>query len=417
MIIYKFGGASVRSAEAIRNAARIVSSCKEDLIVVVSAFGKTTNALEDILNAWYADDDRRFNMLSECRLYHTGILQELFKNPEEPLFGEVSGIFGNLLNKLETKPSGNYDYDYDQLVSTGELLSTKIVSSCFNSLNIHNLWVDSVKWLITDETYREASVNWEQSLKEAGMNFKNGKFRVHVTQGFTGGSAGGKRTTLGREGSDYSAAILAHLLDASQVVVWKDVPGILTADPKLFSGYEMLPELSYKDAIELSFFGAKVIHPKTIKPLQNKNIPLYVKSFSNPGGPGTLIHETSDPGLTKPVYIIKKNQLLISLMPKDFSFVVEGTLSGIFASFFRHRIKVNLIQNSAINFSLCIDNPGKMIFELMDQLKPGFRILYNESLDLVTIRHYNDDAVEKMTRDREVLLEQRTRNTIRFVLR
>lgn len=417
MIIYKFGGASVRSAGAIKNAASIVSSCKEDLIVVISAFGKTTNALEDILDAWYSQDDKRFKMLDECRAYHTEILNELFGGGKVPVYNEVLSIFRELLNKIRPKPTANYDYEYDQLVSAGEKLSTKIVSSYFNSINIENRWVDSAGWLITNETYREASVNWEKSKDEARKSFNDGSCRIFVTQGFTGGTTGGHFTTLGREGSDYTASILASLLEASKVVVWKDVPGILTADPKLFSGYEMLPELSYKDAIELSFFGAKVIHPKTIKPLQNKNIPLYVKSFENPDAPGTVIHETTGPGLIKPVYIIKKNQLLVSLMPKDHSFVVEGALSEIFASFFRNRIKVNLIQNSAVNISLCIDNPGSLIFELVDQLKTNFRVLYNDRLDLVTVRHYDDESTERMTRGRNILLEQRTRNTIRFVLR
>ncbi len=417
MVIYKFGGASVRSAGSIENAARIVSSCNEDLIVVVSAFGKTTNALEDILDGWFRQDDKRFRMLDDCRAYHTDILNELFGGSKVPVYNEVLSIFEELLNKIRSTHSGNFDYEYDQFVSAGEKLSTKIVSSYFNSINVANLWVDSASWLITNETYREASVKWEQSGDEARKRFADDSCRIFVTQGFTGGTKNGHATTLGREGSDYTAAILANLLEASKVIVWKDVPGILTADPKLFSGYEMLPELSYKDAIELSFFGAKVIHPKTVKPLQNKNIPLYVKSFENPDVPGTVIHETKGPGLIKPVYIIKKDQLLVSLMPKDHSFVVEGALSEIFASFFRNRIKVNLIQNSAVNISLCIDNPGSLVFELMEQLKPDFRVLYNDRLDLVTVRYYNDEAVERMTRGRSILLEQRTRNTIRFVLK
>ncbi len=417
MIVYKFGGASVRSADAIKNAAKIVSHCREDLMIVVSAFGKTTNALEGILKAWYRQNDERFELLRECKLYHLEIIRQLFDDPSHPVYREFSDLFDSLENKLNKAPSSDFDFNYDQLVTAGELLSTKIVSAYLNSINIKNQWLNARDWLLTDDNYREALVCWEGAGRQLTAALNRNEFGVFLTQGFIGGNKGGFYTTLGREGSDYTAAILASLLDAQRVVIWKDVPGVLTADPKIFPDAEKIDRLSYLEAIELSFFGAKVIHPKTVKPLQNKNIPLFVKSFYDPQAAGTVICDDVGQKAAKPVFIIKKNQLLISIVPKDFSFVAEGRLSQIFAFFFRHRIKVNLIQNSAVNFSLCVDNNNSIIFKLTESLRDDFSVRYNQNLELVTIRYYTQEAVDKMIKGRSVLLEQRTRNTVRFVLK
>lgn len=417
MIVYKFGGASVRSSQGIINLSKIVKNCADSLVIVVSAFGKTTNAIEKILVSFYQDDSIRFKLLKELKEYHYSIAKELFPSGDQNLFAELNEIFSWVENKLKTKPASAFDFEYDQLVSIGEVFSTKIVSAFLNKNGTTNSWVDLRSVLITDTIFREANIDWDESsarMKEA-FDFKQS--RVFVTQGFIGGTIDGYSTTLGREGSDYTAAVIANIMEADNVTVWKDVPGIMTADPDDYKEVEKLDELSYQEAIELAYFGAKVIHPKTIKPLQNKEIPLYVKSFLNPTESGTIIHSKVKDAIMKPIIILKKNQLLISLIPKDFSFVIEESLSKIFFYFFKHRVKVNLVQNSAINFSLCVDNGNEKIAGLMEELQEDFKILYNENVSLLTIRHYTTEVIVKTTKDCKVLLEQRSRKNVRFVIK
>jgi aspartate kinase len=416
MIIYKFGGASVSSPATIENLAAIVSECDNKLFIVISAFGKTTNALEEILAGWISGNDDRFEKLEKLKDYHHEIISGLFPAGTHIAENEVDELFGKLEEKLRGNPSESYDYEYDQIVSAGELLSTKIVSLFLESRKIKNQWVDARKWLITDHTFREANVDFEESRVKIEQVISGSGHRIFITQGFIGGTIDGHVTTLGREGSDYTAAIAASLLDGEKLVVWKDVPGILTADPYYFPEAEKLDEISYQEAIELSFYGAKVIHPKTIKPLQNKNIPLYVKSFADPEGSGTIIHDINIK-MTKPVLIIKNQQVLVSLAPRDFSFVVEDCLSRIFALFFKYRMKVNLLQHSAISFTICMDNNGPFVRDLLEELRTDYRVLYNEGLELVTIRHYNTGSIEKYIRERDLLVEQRSRNTVMFVVR
>ncbi len=417
MIVYKFGGASVSSASAIKNLARIVSECSEDIVIVISAFGKTTNALETILARWYEGSIERYNLFEEMKKYHNEIIRELFTSDNHQAYRHFHDFTSRIENKLNQVPSENYDFEYDQLVSFGELISTSIVSDYLESICIKNKWTDAREWLITDNTFREANVDYIQTGLNIKEIFKVTGTKIFITQGFIGGTGERVTTTLGREGSDYTAAILANLLDADRLVVWKDVPGILTADPAFFPEAEKLDEISYLEAIELSFFGAKVIHPKTIKPLQNKNIPLYVKSFIDPGSPGTLIHKIETPVDLKPILIVKNEQLLVSLTPRDFSFVVEDCLSRIFAIFFKYRMKVNLIQHSAISFTICMDNKGPFVKALLEEMKSDFKVLYNEGLDLITIRHYTYEVIERHTAGKNVLVEQRSRSTVMFVVR
>ncbi len=417
MIVCKFGGASVSSASSIKNLAKIVSGYQEKMIVVVSAFGKMTNAFEDLFDAWYEGSPNRFKLLGLIKDYHQGILNELFPLENHPVYGHFQFLTDLIKEKLNKAPSGDYDFEYDQLVSFGEVISTKIISSFLETVNISNLWADARDWLVTDDTFREANVDFNQSGPRLNELISSDCARLLVTQGFIGGTIDGYTTTLGREGSDYTAAIAANLTNARLLVVWKDVPGILTADPLYFPDAEKVDELSYQEAIELSFYGAKVIHPKTIKPIQNKNIPLYVKSFIDPQGSGSVIRNIDRPCVLKPILIIKKDQVLLSLIPRDFSFVVEECLSRIFAIFFKYRMKVNLIQHSAISFTLCLDNRGPFIQDIIDEMKSDFRVLYNEGLELITIRHYNSGVIEKHTAGRQVLVEQRSRNTVMYVVR
>ncbi len=417
MIVYKFGGASVSSAEAIRNLYAIISEREGELFMVVSAFGKMTNALENLVDSWYRGGDERFLLLGRIREYHENIIYSLFGKGSDVVINDFNNCISAVESKLRSSPSRSYDYEYDQVVSLGELASTRIVSFYLESRNIATYWADAREWLITDDTHREANVDFTFSLKRLRNVVSKAGGRVVVTQGFVGGTRNGATTTLGREGSDYTAAVAANLLDAGNVVVWKDVPGILTADPLFYPGADKIDEISYHEAIELSYYGAKVIHPKTIKPLQNKNIPLHVKSFTDPAGSGTIISDRGGAAELKPVVIVKNNQMLVSLTPKDFSFVVEDCLSRVFAVFFRHRTKVNLIQHSAISFTLCMDNSGRLTGRLLDELRGDFRVLYNEGLELVTIRHYTDHCIKEHTSGRTVLVEQRSRNTVQFVIK
>jgi aspartate kinase len=416
MKVYKFGGASIKDAVGIKNLAEIVSNETGNLVVVVSAFGKTTNALENVLKAWLDNESAYIELLDKIHTMHLSVVNDLFGENSKAR-ELIENLFGILQDYLSNGGNGKYDFEYDQLVSYGEIWSTIVAAEylkkCFTDVE----WVDIRETLITDERHRDANILWKESSDRVKEVFNFKRKRIYVTQGFIGGTIDGQTTTLGREGSDYTAAILANILDAESVVVWKDVPGILNADPKWYHDALKLDEISYKEAVEMTFSGAKVIHPKTIKPLHNKNIPLYVRSFLSPGEQGTLI--TDDPVIKKiiPVFIKKEDQILISLLPNDFSFVMGDNLSMIFNYFVQHGIKVNLVEASAVSLDVCVDDERLKVDDLIDDLKSEFSAVYNDNVEMLSIRHYSPEAMTRITSGREILLEQRTRTTARFVVR
>jgi aspartate kinase len=416
MKVYKFGGASVKDADGIRNLCKIVSVEQGKLVIVVSAFGKTTNALEKVLKSWLSSDIKYKDLLEGIRTDHTTVISELFGDASD-IKGKVDVSFAKLRNHLSSSFKREYDFEYDQIVSYGEVWSTMIVAEYLKMNKPDTEWRDIRDILLTDDRYRDANVLWSESVSRIKSSFNFRNINTYVTQGFIGGTAAGNITTLGREGSDYTAAILANMLDAECVVVWKDVEGILNADPKWLSNARKMEEISYKEAVEMSFSGAKVIHPKTIKPLHNKSIPLYVKSFLFPEGSGTVIKADATLREVIPVFIKKEDQILISITPKDFSFVMGDNLSRIFHTFIIHGIKVNLVEASAVSIDVCIDDERAKVEILLNDLKTEFLIVYNEKIELITIRHFTSAAIESVTKGCEILLEQRTRSTVRFVVR
>ncbi|MDR1757224.1 MAG: aspartate kinase [Culturomica sp.] len=417
MNVFKFGGASVAGAEDIKNVLKILCTQKTNLIIVVSAMGKTTNALEKVCNHYFNRTGEAPALLEKVREYHTTVTLELFGKKEEEISRKLEDLFSELTEILSGEPSLCYDYEYDRIVSYGELLSTTIVSAYLNKQGRKVKWVDIRKYLKTDTTYRNANIDTELSGQLCRKAFTFQDTFMYITQGFIAGTLTNQTTTLGREGSDYTAAILANLLDAEQVVIWKDVPGIMSADPKKYPNTEIIPKLSYREAIELSNFGAKVIHPKTIKPLQNKKIPLFVKSFAQPEEHGSVIRDLDERLKLPPIYIDKDDQLLLTLTPRDFSFIVEEKLSEIFGKLAKYRLKLNLMQNSAISFSFCIDHNEAVFENFLNELKEEYETLYNKNMRLITIRHYNEETIHNLIHDKDVLVEQRSRLTARFVIR
>jgi len=417
MLVFKFGGASVKDPQGVKNLLGIVRNFNYNLVVVVSALGKTTNALENILKLSDQDKDSCLNKLQELENYHYEIIHDLFRNESKLILDVIKNDFKELKVNLFEKEYKSYDQKYDQVVSFGEIFSTKIISQYLNDHGLINKWIDIRKVFVTNNTYREAKIDFNATAIKAKDRFEFNQNKIFLTQGFIGGSEDGFVTTLGREGSDYTAAVLANILDAEKVIVWKDVDGILNADPQYFNETEKLNKLSYQETVELAYFGAKVIHPKTLKPLHNKNIPLYVRSFINPEGEGTEIDCFKKYDQNLPIFILKKEQMLISLFPKDLSFVIEDELSKIFQYLSEHRIKVNLIQNSAISISFCIDNANNKTKQLIEKLKEDYKILYNDQLELLTIRHYSEEAIQKVTKGRKVYIEQRSRLTAHFVIK
>ena len=415
MKVFKFGGVSVHSAEAIRNSVNILRMYPGNKILVISAMGKITNALEILARRYYNQDPEMWTSLLEIKDYHDQIITDLWG--EETLLPEVERLFTLITNRLKADRSMNFDYEYDQLVAFGELISTQIISLYFNKTGTKNHWVDIRNCLKTDDQFREANINWELSVRLAKRQFTFESDDLYITQGFIGGTLTNQTTTLGREGSDYTAAVLANLLDAEEVIIWKNVPGILNADPDFFTDTQKLDELSYKEAIELSYSGAKVIHPKTIKPLQNKNIPLFVKSFLEPEKDGTIIHAVEHPLNLVPVIIMKNNMALITLTPNDFSFISINSVSDVFSLFAKYRLKVGLLQQSALDLSLAFDEPEQGIENLISQLQQKFEVKYNIGLDLVTIRYYTPELVSQITAGRSVYVEQKSRRTARMLLK
>jgi aspartate kinase len=423
--VFKFGGASVKDADSVRNVAAILKHhAPQKLTVIVSAMGKTTNALEKVLNAWYESDERLNTYIHDVIQYHQDITSALFPDKNHPVHFKTDLLFGELEGHLDTPPALNYDFDYDQVVSFGELISTTIISEFLISEGFNCRWFDVRELISTDNFWREGKVNWETTglqIREKVSGFldsSNGMPAIALTQGFLGATSDGATTTLGREGSDYTAAIFAFALDAAEMVIWKDVPGLLNADPKYFSVTEKLASISYREAIELAYFGATVIHPKTIKPLQNKDIPLRIKSFLVPSDEGSLIHQNTSADSLIPSFIFKVNQVLISISPIDFSFIDEQSLSEILAVFASNSIHISMMQNSAISFSVCVDTNDRRLSQLFDALKKEYKVRYNSGLELITIRHYDQATIDRVLEDgKTVLLEMRSRHTAQFVVR
>lgn len=421
MKVFKFGGASVKDAEAVRNVARIVAKHNDEpLVIVVSAMGKTTNAMEVVHRAVLEKNQETINdALDIVKDYHFKIIQELFDEPQgvhaviDQTFKELEQFIGGFLQPKS-------DYIYDQVVSIGELLSTQIISQYLNSQGLENLWFDARKLIKTDYNYREGHVDWNRTKVQVndaiGSYLLEGHGKIAITQGFIGGADNLNTTTLGREGSDYSAAILAWCLPTKDVTIWKDVPGVLNADPRFFEETTKRDQISYKEAIELAYYGASVIHPKTIQPLQDKKIKLFVRSFVEPEIEGTLIEDDQSKDGDVSALILKPNQRLISISTRDFAFIVEENIRDIFEHFASHKVKVNLVQNSAINFSVSVNDNPEQLEPLITELQQHYRVLYNNDLDLLTIRHYTPEIIEQFTSLRSVLVEQKTRQTYRALL-
>ena len=414
MRIFKFGGASVKDADGIKNVANVLKiTGHEDVLIVISAMGKTTNALELVIKNYFDKSNELQASIQEVKKYHYQILMNLIDNEEHESFLDVNSLFADLEYFLRSNKSPNYNFVYDQVVSYGELLSTTIVNHYFNFIGLKSTWLDVRNFIKTDNTYRDANVDWETTQKQISKGVK--KKALNVTQGFLGSDENSFTTTLGREGSDYTAAIFAYCLNAESVTIWKDVPGVMNADPRYFENAILLNQISYREAIELAFYGATVIHPKTLQPLQKKEIPLNVKSFINPLLEGTSVSKGKDLEPQTPCFIIKKNQLLISLSSIDFSFIMEENISEIFALFHQFKMKVSLIQNSAISFSVCIEDKFGNFNDLKSILSKKFKVSFNENVSLYTIRHFDELAGKMVEKDKVVLLKQVSRETMQIV--
>jgi len=414
--VFKFGGASVKNAEAIVNVYKILTNYPlTGLWVVISAMGKTTNALEEVVKSCFERDGKALEKLITIRRFHEKIIEELGLQNDVTLTNLFNNFFTSAEWEIEDSDISDYDKKYDQIVSLGEFISTLIVSAYFRKQGLDNVWIDARDLIKTDNRYREASINWEETAQSILVAQRSNSQLIKITQGFIGCDFENYTTTLGREGSDYTAAVVAYALEAEKMTVWKDVPGVLNADPKWFDNTVLLNHLSYLDTIELAYYGATILHPKTIKPLQNKNIPLYVKSFVNPNLPGTRIDNNTS-GLTVPSFIFKVNQLLISISPKDFSFIVEENLSHIFLLFSKYGVKINTMQNSALSFSVCVDYDEKKSATLISALRENYKVLYNTGLELITIRNYDQSTINRVMDTKRLLLEVKSRNTVQLVV-
>ena len=414
MKIYKFGGASVKDASNIKNIATILQNeGTKNTLIVISAMGKMTNAFEDVVDAYYqklAELPIKLDFIEE---FHKNIMDELF-DKEDPIYGKVDILFSELSWFLERNTSQRYNYVYDQIICFGELLSTRIVSAYLSKIGIENNWFDVRNYIKTDSNYRDAKVNWE--LTERIITNKVDSQKLNITQGFIAANDTENTTTLGREGSDYTAGIFAYCLNATNVTIWKDVEGVLNADPRVFEETTLLKQISYEETIEMAFYGASVIHPKTIQPLQEKEIPLFVRSFIQPKGVGTKVSRgtTLEPYI--PCLIVKKNQVLVSIAANDFSFIVENNISYLFQKLHDYSLKVNLIQNSAISFSICVDNKFNNFDAFYRELQNEFKINFQKKVDLYTIRHFNDAIVEEISKKGTPLLRQTNKETVQIVL-
>jgi len=415
MKIFKFGGASVKDVEGVKNVLRVLENEGfKNTLIVISAMGKMTNAFEKITASYYyKTEDLQYN-IEHVRNFHLEITSNLFEAKSHAVFMEIEQLFGQLSGFLISNKSTNYNFIYDQIVGFGELLSTKIVSAYLNEYSINSNWIDVRDYIKTDSNYRDAKVNWEQtSLKISKINTE----QLYITQGFLGSNSKNKTTSLGREGSDYTAAIFAYCLNAKSVTIWKDVAGVLNADPRFFKTTELLQQISYSEAIEMAFYGASVIHPKTLKPLENKNIPLYVRSFYSLEKNGTTVGKGHSLVPEIPCFILKKQQILVSISALDFSFMVENNLSDIFKILHTYKLKVNLIQNSALSFSVCIEDNYHNFQQFLNEVKLKYNSNYIENVSLYTIRHATEASVHEIEQKGKVLLKQATKGTVQLVMK
>lgn len=421
MKVFKFGGASVKDPNAVRNVSEILKLYSgEKLTVIVSAMGKTTNKLEEVVKAYAENDHKLFNAhVNDLYDFHMNIMGELFHERHYSIFNTVEDVFEKLRGMFDQPFPDNYSFAYDQIVSLGEVISSHIVAAFLFEQGHSSAWADARKLIRTNNQYQEGNVDWNKTEELIKTRFLPHFLEndIQVTQGFIGHTPEGFTTTLGREGSDYTAGIFAYCSDAESVTIWKDVPGMLNADPKWFDNTIKLDSISFKEAIELSYYGASVIHPKTIKPLQNKGIPLYVKSFIDPKADGTVIQASTANDHLVPSFIFKMDQVLFSFTTKDFSFIVEEHLSDIFNRLAKVNAKINLMQNSALNFSILLDRSKVNPQQIIDLFMDTYEVRYNEGLELVTIRHYDEATLARVTEGKEILVEQKTRQTARLVMK
>ena len=416
MRIYKFGGASVKDAEGIKNLFSIMKQEGFDkTLLIVSTMGKTTNAFELVVKNYFENKNELQYSINQIFEFHSTVLLELFSEKNYEVFNDIKLIFDNLKVFLKRNKSPNYSFVYDQVVPCGEILSTKIISAFLNLSGVKSNWLDSRELIKTDSNYRDADIDWKLTQKNISENID--KKKLNITQGFIGSNQNNFNTTLGREGSDYSAAIYAYCLNAQSLTIWKDVPGVLNADPRVFKNPILLDYISYTEAIELAFYGASVIHPKTLQPLQKKEIPLFVKSFLNPKGKGTAISRGIKIKPEVPCFIVKRNLNLLKLSSLDFSFIVEENISEIFQVLHENKMKVDLIQNSAISFSVCVYDKFNRLKELLSILKATFKVECVENVNLFTIRHFDEKSSNEILKNNELILEQRTDDVLQLIVR
>ena len=414
MKILKFGGGSVKDAEGVKNLEKVLKiTGTSDTVIVVSAMGKTTNALEEVIDHYYHSKYKLQSSIQAVEKYHNAILLDLFEDEAQPVFKVVSKLFEELTDFFDRNKSPDYNFVYDQTIGYGELACTTIISHYLNYKEIRNNWLDARELIKTNTNYRNAKVEWNSTQKNIKKAVSLDK--LIVTQGFIASDTNNFTTTLGREGSDYSAAIFAFCLNAKSMTVWKDVPGVLNADPRYFDNASLLNQLSYEEAIELSYYGASVIHPKTLQPLQRKEIPLYVKSFLNPKQAGTKIAKNLKLSPNIPCYVLREHQVLISIFSLDFSYIVEENISHIFNLLHLYKMKVNLIQNSAISFSVCIENNFDTLEALLLELKAKYKVKVNKGVKIFTLRHQNQQAIDEIEKDKRVLLKQITPKTVQIL--
>ncbi|MDP2088500.1 MAG: aspartate kinase [Flavobacteriaceae bacterium] len=416
MKVFKFGGASVKDAEGVRNITKVLQQegC-DQTVVVISAMGKMTNALEEVAKSYFNQTKELAQNINFIKTYHENIIAELFGENAVNTLNDIELFYIEMSGFMMMNKSTDYNYIYDQIVSYGELISTKIVSNYLNNFGIENQWIDVRNFIKTDKNYRDPKINWKVTQENISNNLNIDK--LTITQGFLGSTEHGLTTTLGREGSDYTAAIFAFCLNAASVTIWKDVPGVLNADPRYFDEVELLYQISYTEAIEMAFYGASVIHPKTLKPLENKSIPLFVRSFIDIHKKGTSVSKGTILEPFVPCYIVKKNQILISISALDFSFMVEHNISDIFKLLHDFQLKVNMIQNSAISFSVCVDDNFNNFEKLLNELKLKYLVSFDTDLTLFTIRHFDEKSLKKVEENREVLLKQLNKETVQIVVK
>lgn len=419
--VFKFGGASIESIERAKNIAQIIqNNANENMLIVISAKGKTTNAIEEIVDLFYnKEKDKAQAKFEELKADHLQFAADLLGTKQHPVFDKLYELLTELEWVLSEPEGRKYGYYYDQMVSIGELLSTSIMNAYIQSIGIDIQWIDSRDIIRTNDTYRDAKVDWEFTSNRTNdviLPILN-QNKLVITQGFIGATDENNTTTLGREGSDFTAAIYASILDAESVTIWKDVPALLSADPKHFNNTVAIANISYRETIEMAFYGAQVIHPKTLKPLHNKDIPLYVKCFLDPTLPGTKVHSQDDYIAYPPMMVWKKNQVLISLTTADLSFISEGNLANLYSIFYSNKTKMNIIQNGAIGFVTCIDNRPEKVETLIIELSEEYKVKHSSGLDILTIRHYKEGCEKEHTNGRDILLTQKTKTTMKFVLK